>query len=326
MNLADEKLGFDWPIPLAQAEVSAKDLSHPMLGHVMPVPRRKTLVIGSGGQLGRALREAYAEATYVEFVDYPEFDLADPALVSKRPWRDYETIINAAAYTNVNGAETADGRTKAWAINVSSLATLSKIATENHLTLVHVSSDYVFDGSSNRPYRENDPVCPLGVYGQTKAAGDQIVATVPRHYIVRTSWVIGDGPNFVRSMLDLVQSETSPSVVSDQYGRLTFTSDLALAIRHLLEGDAVFGIYNVTGGGPVMSWADVARRVFSLAGSDPRRIRDVSTTEYSYTATGPIAKRPSNSALELSKIRSAGFTPSDLDASLAKYVQFQVRR
>ena len=98
---------------------------------------------------------------------------------------------------------------------------------------MHISSDYVFDGTATRPYREDDAVAPLGVYGQTKAAGDQIVATLPRHYIVRTSWVIGDGRNFVRTMLSLAARGVDPSVVNDQFGRLTFTSELARAIRHL---------------------------------------------------------------------------------------------
>ena len=107
------------------------------------------------------------------------------------------------------------------------------MAADHGITLVHISSDYVFDGTAERPYREDDPVAPLGVYGQTKAAGDQIVATVPRHYVVRTSWVIGDGRNFVRTMRSLAERGVNPSVVDDQYGRLTFTSELARAIRHL---------------------------------------------------------------------------------------------
>ena len=109
-------------------------------------------------------------------------------------------------------------------------------------------------------YREDDPVAPLGVYGQTKAAGDQIVATVPRHYIVRTSWVIGDGRNFVRTMLSLASRGINPSVVNDQYGRLTFTSELGRAIGHLTDKHAPYGFYNVTGSGPVTSWADSRER------------------------------------------------------------------
>ena len=119
------------------------------------------------------------------------------------------------------------------------------------------------------PTARTIPLTPLGVYGQTKAAGDQIVATLPHHYIVRTSWVIGDGPNFVRTMLSLAARGINPSVVDDQRGRLTFTSELARAIRHLVETRAPYGTYNVTGSGPVTSWADVARQVSSSRATTP---------------------------------------------------------
>ena len=124
--------------------------------------------------------------------------------------------------------------------------TVYRIATENGLTLVHVSSDYVFDGAADRPYREDDPLCPLGVYGQTKAAADAIVSTVPRHLIVRTSWVIGEGRNFVRTMASLAERGIDPDVVDDQVGRLTFTDELARGIRHLVTTAAPAGTYNLT--------------------------------------------------------------------------------
>ncbi len=325
VNLADETLAIEWPIPLAQAELSAKDRAHPRLTEVTPVSPRKTLVIGSGGQLGRALSEMYGDATHVEFVDFPEFDLADPDLGAVRRWRDYDTIINAAAYTAVDAAETEEGRATAWAVNVTAMTALARVAIDNGITLVHVSSDYVFDGNSERPYREDDQVAPLGTYGQTKAAGDQIVGTVARHYILRTSWVIGDGRNFVRTMLSLAKSGTDPAVVDDQSGRLTFTSELSRAIRHLLETRQPYGTYNITGAGPVMSWAEIARQVFALAGHDPKRVRAVSTEEYFAAAAGPIAPRPRRSTLDLTRIESTGFTPAPANASLAAYVHALVR-
>jgi dTDP-4-dehydrorhamnose 3,5-epimerase len=321
VNLADETVSINWPIPLEQAELSDKDRAHPRLAGVTPVAPRKTLVLGAGGQLGRALREAYADESTVEFAERADIDLCSPDLENARRWRDYGTVINAAAFTAVDAAETPEGRAEAWAANVAGVAALAKVASAHGVTLVHVSSDYVFDGTGERPYREDDPVAPLGVYGQTKAAGDQIVATVPRHYVVRTSWVIGDGHNFVKTMLSLAARGIDPAVVDDQFGRLTFTSELAQAIRHLLDGPAPYGTYNVTGSGPVASWADVAKRVYTLAGYDPQRVSDVSTTEYFANATGPIAPRPSNSALDLSKIEAAGFTPADADATLETYVK-----
>ncbi len=149
---------------------------------------------------------------------------------------------------------------------------LARVAAANGITLVHVSSDYVFDGTKPGAYTEDDPIAPLGVYGQTKAAGDAVVATVPRHYIVRTSWVIGEGGNFVRTMASLAERGIDPTVVDDQVGRLTFTTDIARGIRHLLDTRAPYGVYNLTGTGDPTSWADVARRVFELTGHDPARV------------------------------------------------------
>ncbi|OBB56788.1 dTDP-4-dehydrorhamnose reductase [Mycobacterium sp. 852013-51886_SCH5428379] len=320
VNPADETLAIAWPIPLERAELSAKDRAQPYLAQVTPVAPRKTLVLGAGGQLGHALRDAYAGAAHVEFADRSDLDLTAGGLESARPWREYDTIVNAAAYTAVDAAETADGRAAAWAANVTAVTALARIAAAHRITVVHVSSDYVFDGTAPRPYREDDAPAPLGVYGQTKAAGDQIVQTVPQHYIVRTSWVIGDGHNFVRTMLSLAARGVDPAVVDDQFGRLTFTSELARAIRHLTETQAPYGVYNVTGSGPVTSWADVARRTFALAGHDPNRVRGVSTTEYFASATAPVAPRPANSALNLAKIEATGFTPADADELLAAFV------
>lgn len=319
LNLADETAAIDWPIPLERAALSAKDREHPRLAQIRPVSPRKVLVLGAGGQLGRALRDAYARAANVEFAERADVDLA--AVETARRWRDYDTIINAAAYTAVDSAETPEGRAAAWATNVAGVAALARIAAAHDIMLVHVSSDYVFDGNASRPYREDDPVSPLGVYGQTKAAGDALVATVHRHYIVRASWVIGDGRNFVRTMLSLADRGVDPAVVNDQHGRLTFTSELAKAIRHLIETRAPYGTYNVTGSGSATSWAAVARRTFELAGHDPNRVTEVSTAEYYADATQPVAPRPFNSVLDLTKIQSAGFVPADADEALATYVR-----
>ncbi|TQR85370.1 sugar nucleotide-binding protein [Mycobacterium hodleri] len=320
LNLADETVAIDWPIPLERAELSAKDRGHPRLADVTPVPPRKTLVLGAGGQLGRALRLAYADLSSVEFADRADVDLTAPDLESVRRWSDYETIVNAAAFTAVDAAETPEGRAASWAANVTGVAALARIASTHDITLVHVSSDYVFDGTAERPYREDDPVSPLGVYGQTKAAGDLVVGTVPRHYILRTSWVIGDGANFVKTMASLAGRGVDLSVVDDQFGRLTFTSDLSRAIRHLVDERPPYGTYNVTGAGPVMSWADVAKRVFALIGHDPNRVTEVSTAQYFATASNPVAPRPTNSALNLDKIQSVGFVPDDVVDTLAHYL------
>ncbi|BBY89226.1 sugar nucleotide-binding protein [Mycolicibacterium tokaiense] len=317
----DPALAIDWPVPLDRAELSAKDRTAAPLADITPVEPRKTLVLGASGQLGRALRESYADASHVEFADRTAFDLTSGSLESARSWRDYDTIINAAAYTAVDAAETPTGRAAAWAVNVTGVGALARIASAYDLTLVHISSDYVFDGGAPRPYREDDGPSPLGVYGQTKAAGDQLVATVARHYIVRTSWVVGTGRNFVQTMVSLADRGVDPAVVDDQHGRLTFTPELARAIRHLTETGAPFGTYNVTGSGPVCSWADIARRTFTSAGHDPDRVRGVSSAEYFSTATTPVAPRPANSTLDLAKVTATGFLPADATAALDDYVR-----
>ena len=159
------------------------------------------------------------------------------------------------------------------------------------------------------------------MYGQTKAAGDAVVSTVPRHYIVRTTWVIGDGKNFIRTMASLAERGVDPAVVDDQIGRLTFTDDLARGIRHLVETNAPYGTYNLTSDGDAVSWAEVARRVFELTGSDAGRVSPTSTAEYFANATTPVAPRPANSVLDLSKIVDAGYRPSLMDTRLARYLR-----
>ncbi|KRA22224.1 dTDP-4-dehydrorhamnose reductase [Microbacterium sp. Root61] len=320
LNLADETAAIEWPIPLSEVEISPKDLAHPRLADVAPIPPKKILVLGAGGQLGLALREEFGEAEHIEYASRAELDVTGAGLASARRWRDYATIVNAAAYTAVDLAETADGRSAAWAANARGIAALAAVAAENGITLVHISSDYVFDGSAEGAYAEDAPFAPLGVYGQTKAAGDAVVATVPRHYVVRTSWVIGEGKNFVRTMASLAERGIDPKVVGDQVGRLTFTNDLARGIRHLLDARAPFGTYNLTGSGQPTSWADVARRVFALTGHDATRVTDVTTDAYFASVTGPVSPRPRNSVLELAKIISTGFDPADVEESLRRYL------
>lgn len=317
LNLADETANVPWPIPLTDAEVSQKDLSHPRLASVKPMGPRKTLVLGADGQLGRALRQAYAGDTSIEFAGRQDFDLLNLESYTARHWGSYSTIINAAAYTAVDNAETGSGREAAWAINATAVSRLARIASEHSLTLVHISSDYVFDGTRTE-HTENEPLTPLGVYGQSKAAGDAIVGTLPRHYIVRTSWVIGEGNNFVRTMAALAGRGVRPAVVDDQIGRLTFAADIANGIHHLLETNAPFGTYNLSNDGTPQSWADIAADVFELSGADRSCVTGVSTAEY--FKGKPAAPRPLNSVLDLSKIKATGFRPRDSKTVLTEYL------
>ena len=321
LNLADETIGITWPIPLHEAELSEKDKNHPRLADVTPIPPKKTLVLGANGQVGRALRDLWGERPDVEFATRADIDLSKPgSLPEARRWRDYGTIINAAAYTAVDKAETPEGRTAAWAINATAVAELARIATENGITLVHISSDYVYDGTKEGEYTETDPVSPLGVYGQTKAAGDTAAAITPKHYIIRTSWVIGDGNNFIRTMTSLAERGINPTVVNDQTGRLTFTSTIAEAIAHVLTVQPAYGVYNVTNTGEPMPWYDIARRVFQLTGHDPDRVTPTTTSRYYETSPGPIAPRPANSSLNVSKVFTTGFRATGGTERIARYL------
>jgi dTDP-4-dehydrorhamnose 3,5-epimerase len=278
------------------------------------MPPRRPLVIGDRGQLGRALAAAFPDAVGV---DHHELDVTDPAAVAAWPWHEHDVVLNAAAYTAVDAAETPEGRVAAWAANASAPATLAKVADAHRLTLVHFSTEYVFDGTT-APHVETEPLSPLGVYAQSKAAGDLAVGTAERHYLLRTSWLIGDGHNFVRTMQRLAADGVSPSVVHDQVGRLTFADELARAARHLLEVGAEHGTYHVTNGGEPTSWADVARRVFALSGRDPADVTEVTTAEYG--AGRAMAPRPLLSTMALDKLRATGFEPEDAAVALERYI------
>ena len=316
LHLADESAAIPWPIPLAEADVSDKDRANPRLAEVTPMEPRRPLITGANGQLGRALAALYPDAT---LVDLAELDLTDPDALAAWPWQDHDLILNAAAYTAVDKAETPEGRAVAWAANAAAPAALAAIAARRGIPLVHYSTDYVFDGSEvEGGHREDEPFAPLGVYGQTKAAGDLAVATAPKHYVLRTSWVIGEGHNFVRTMARLAADGVDPAVVDDQVGRLTFASELARATRHLVDTAAPYGTYHVTNGGTPRSWADYARRVFELTGHDPARVSTTTTEEYA--AGKQLSPRPLHSTLCLDKLAATGFESTDADQALTDYL------
>ena len=329
VNLADPALGIGWPIPLEQCELSQADKNHPLLKDVVPMAPKKTLVTGAHGQLGRAIQSLVQERglTGFEFTDREDFDIADPAAYEAYDWDMYGAIVNAGAYTAVDKAETPEGRVDAWRANAQGPALLARVAAEHGLTLAHVSSDYVFDGTQTI-HDECEALSPLSVYGQSKAAGDLAVAGSPRHYILRSSWVIGEGGNFVRTMAGLSDRVANPddrlgqvTVVDDQIGRLTFAADMARAILHLLDSGAAYGVYDLTGEGEPASWQEIARTVFDLRNGNGSKVQPVSTGEYYANAKGPIAPRPAYSTLALDKIEAAGYTPADWRDSLSQYLK-----
>ena len=328
VNLADPELAIEWPIPLDQATVSEADKNHPMLADVVPMAPKRTLVTGCNGQLGRAVRKLAEErgvAKDFDFCDIDTFDFSDPAAYGKFDWDLYGTVINCGAYTAVDRAETPEGRVTCWAANATGPALLARACAEHGITLVHISSDYVFDGTREL-HDEDEPLSPISVYGQSKAAGDLAVAGLPAHYILRSSWVIGEGKNFAKTMCMLSDKVAAGdlsqvTVVDDQLGRLTFTDQMAAAIFHVLDTKAPYGTYDMTGSGAVKSWADIAKACFDAANGNGEKVVPVSTAEYYASAEGPIAPRPHYSALDLGKLEATGFTPRDWEEELAEYLK-----
>lgn len=272
------------------------------------------LIIGANGQLGTALRAKYPNA---RAVDAAELDITDRTAVESFDWSGVTHILNAAAFTNVDGAETTEGRLAAWKVNATALANLTHVAWQHDLAVVHISSDYVLDGTQPN-HQEDEPFSPLSVYGASKAAGDLLVGQLDKHYILRTTWVIGEGKNFVRTMLGLGQKGIAPTVVADQIGRLTFTSELVGAIDHLLSTQATYGTYNVTNGGEPASWADITRKIFELGGYN-LTVTNTSTADY-YAGKEGIAPRPLNSIMDLQKLEATGYVLTDWHEALANYI------
>lgn len=281
----------------------------------------KFLIVGANGQLGKALQERYPDA---RAVSSSELDISNAHAVNSFDWSTVSVILNAAAYTNVDGAETPEGRITAWKVNATGVANLTRIAIRHSLTLVHISSEYVFDGTQS-PHSETEPLSPLGVYAQSKAAGDTAALVHDMIYLLRTSWVIGDGKNFVRTMMSLAEKNISPTVVSDQVGRLTFTSTLVDTIDHLLNTQATYGIYNVSNAGEPVSWAGVTRTIFADLQRDDLTVTDTSTAEY--FATKPqSAPRPLESTFDLAKIKATGLQLRDWHDDLKHYITKEVRQ
>jgi dTDP-4-dehydrorhamnose reductase len=261
----------------------------------------KVLVTGAGGQLGHDLVLAFGDHDVVGLAR-PDLDVTDEAAVVAAV-RDHgpDLVVHAAAHTRVDAAESDPDA--AWRANALGSWWVARACALGDAAMVYVSTDYVFDGTADRPYTEFDPIAPRSVYGRTKAAGEQLVRqTLPRHYVVRTSWVLGaHGGNFVRTMLRLGRERGAVAVVADQTGSPTFTFDLAPAIRRLAVTGR-YGTYHLTNSGTT-TWYDLARATFEEAGLDV----EVSPTDTaSYAAPAP---RPAYSVLDNLMARLTGLPP-----------------
>jgi dTDP-4-dehydrorhamnose reductase len=275
-----------------------------------------TVIVGANGQLGRALQREFPDAVAL---DRKALDVTDAAAVRNYRWGDVDVVLNAAAWTAVDAAEDPPNLAAVRAANVDAVGYLARAVRTCGATLVHVSSEYVFDGRHEGPHPEDWPPNPLSVYGRSKADGDTQASSVTKHYLVRTTWLAGQGSNFIRTMASLADRGVSPTVVDDQIGRPTFTTELAAGIAHLIRTRAPFGPYNLTNDGEPASWADVAAAVFEARGRAAGDVNRVSTAEY--LADKPrAATRPLNGLLDLGKITDTGFTPRNWREALREYV------
>jgi len=259
------------------------------------------LVTGAGGQLGADLLRVLAGADVVG-LGRRELDVTDPHAL-RRAVAGRDVLLNAAAWTDVDGAESAEAA--AYAVNAAASALLAEACADAGALLVHVSTDYVFAGDASPPYTEDMPVGPRSAYGRTKAAGEQsVLARGGRAYVVRTAWLYGDtGRNFVRTMVRLEGERETVSVVDDQHGSPTWSRHLATGLVELAGSGAPYGIYHCTNAGET-TWCGLARAVFAELGADPGRVHPTSSAAYPRPAP-----RPAYSVLSGAKWRAAGLTP-----------------
>jgi dTDP-4-dehydrorhamnose reductase len=270
-------------------------------------------VTGAGGQVGRALAQQLPSA---RFLNRDQLDVAagpQPATV----FRGAEIVIHLAAMTNVDLCEKEPQL--CMKINGDGTKWVTQAAEAAGARVIYVSTDYVFDGEKTTEYTESDTPNPINAYGRSKLAGERHVASHARHLIVRTSWVFGDGHNFVRSIISAASRGEELEIVNDQRGRPTSARDLAAALLHLAASTTT-GIVHVSGDGPVCTWADVAECALQAARLKVP-VNRINSATYARKAQRPIAPRPRNSAFSLAKARSLAVPLSDWRSALARFVE-----
>src|SRR5512133_2038447 len=272
------------------------------------------LVVGANGMLGRDLTALIGDAARgvdIDEIDITSLESTERILKTLKP----EVVINCAAYTDVDGCET--NVETAMQVNGEGVAHLAMATREIGARLVHVSTDYVFDGGKGSPYVEDDAPCPLGVYGESKLAGEMNAAFNPDHLIVRTQWLYGlHGKNFVETMLRLAGEKDQLAVVDDQVGSPTWTVDLAHAIVALLK-TGHRGVYHAANSG-FCSWNDFAKAIFEESGLQVK-VKSMTTEELNRPA-----RRPLYSTLDCSKlVRDTGFQPQSWRAALTAYLRLR---
>ena len=276
---------------------------------------KKLLVTGCNGQLGKAINKQYENTEY-ELVntDVSELDITnvDAVVTMMKEVKPY-AIINCAAHTGVDACETE--QENAYRINAIGPRNLSIAATAVGAKMVHISTDYVFEGNAAKPYVEFDAVNPQGMYGRTKLAGENFVQAFAKDYfIIRTAWLYGDGKNFVKTMLRLAETNDKVRVVGDQFGTPTSAAELAKMIAYLVPSEN-YGLFHGTCEG-ACNWADFAKEIFKLAGKSTQ-VDAITTAEYKTAAVRPAYSVLENYMLKL----TTDFTFASWEEALKEYME-----
>ena len=277
---------------------------------------KRIIVTGCYGQLGKEINRLYKGNRDIELIntDVDELDISNVnSVINFAKRAEPYAIINCAAYTAVDACET--DQDAAFRVNALGPRNLAIAARETGAKLVHISTDYVFDGNKQTPYLESDPLCPQTVYGFTKAEGERMIQQMMhRFFIFRTAWLYGDGKNFVKTMLRLSETNDTVRVVSDQYGTPTSAYELARAIDSLLF-TSNYGVFHATCEGSC-NWAEFAQEIFRLAGKNTK-VEPITTAEYAAPA-----KRPANSVLENYMLKvTNGYQFADWHDAIEKYIK-----
>ena len=281
----------------------------------------KILITGANGMLAKSVRARLGKENELICTDVADLDITDEQAVMKFVQENKpEYIVNCAAFTAVDKAE--EVYDLAEKINSDGPANLAKAAKAIDATLVHISTDYVFDGDLDvsKSYVEEDKVGPVTVYGKTKLHGEeQVKRNTDKYYIFRTAWLYGDGNNFVRTMLKLGQEREEVSVVADQHGSPTYAEDLANIIGEAIEKKIPYGLYHSTNQG-FTTWYEFTQKIYELAKVDCK-IKPVTSEEFVRPA-----KRPKNSQLNKEKLLAQGITVPTWEDGLKRYLDIELSK
>lgn len=284
---------------------------------------KKIFLIGADGMLGGELKERLEKKYEVVGTTIATLDITDrQAFLDKAKEVNPDFIINCAAYTNVDGCEVNEDL--ALAVNGTALANIVEAANDNDSTLIHISTDYVFDGKLDieKIYTEDMEPNPISAYGRTKLVGEENVKNAKKYYILRTAWLYGlGGKNFVKTMLKLSETHDTLSVVCDQHGSPTSTTTLCEVIEEIIEKEPEYGIYHTTNEG-FTTWYEFTKKIMEIAG---RNVVVNPVTSEQYKEMNPqSSNRPQNSMLSKEKLKSVGIIPSNWEDALEKYIKLEL--